>query len=90
MSATALWWLMLAAGLVVVAVVAVLLAAIIATARRIKATLTEVWTVGQAIANNTAHLDLLRRMNLAASDAAAGLRLTTQQMRGAGKPGGRR
>ena len=90
MSATVLWWLTLAAGLVVVAVVAALLAAIIATARRIKATLTEIWTVGQAIANNTAHLDLLRRINLAASDIVASVRLTAEQMRGAGEPGGKR
>jgi hypothetical protein len=90
MTATTLWWLTLAGGLVVVAVVAALLAAIVASARRIKATLGEVWTVGQAIANNTAHLDLLRRINLAASDVVASVRLTAEQTRGTGAPGGER
>ena len=81
MSATTLWWITLAAGVVVVGVVAALLAAIIATAGRIRTTLTEIWTVGQAIANNTAHLDLLRRMNLAAADTLASVRLTAEQVR---------
>lgn len=63
MSAGALWGLSLGVGAVVVGVVALLLHLIVRTAGRIRATLEEVWVAGPAIANNTAHLDLLRRIN---------------------------
>lgn len=68
----AMWWLALALGAVVVAVVAVLLGMILASARRIRGVVSDVWVVGPAIARNTAHLDLLRRINLIAGDLLEG------------------
>lgn len=63
MSALTAWWIALGAGAVVVVVVAVLLAAILESARRIRATVEEIWVVGPYIASSTAHLDRLRRIN---------------------------
>jgi hypothetical protein len=48
---------------VVVVVVAVLLTLIVREARRIKAGVSEVWNVGQKIANNTIHVALLEKTN---------------------------
>ena len=69
-----LWWLTLGIGAVVVLVVGVLLHMITTTAVRIRGALVQVWVVGPMIANNTAHVDVLRRINLVAADilAAAG------------------
>lgn len=67
-----MWWLALGLGAVVVAVVALLLALILASARRIHGVVSEIWVVGPAIARNTAHLDLLRRINLIAGDLLGG------------------
>jgi hypothetical protein len=74
MSAQAQWWLTLAGGLAVVLVVAVLLGLILASARRIRDTVAEIWVVGPGIAQHTAHLDLLRRINQVAGDILAAAR----------------
>lgn len=67
-----MWWLALGVGAVVVAVVALLLGLVLASARRIRSLASEIWVVGPAIARNTAHLDLLRRINLIAGDLLQG------------------
>lgn len=67
-----LWWLALGIGAVVVAVVALLLGLVLASARRIRGIVSEIWVVGPGIARNTAHLDLLRRVNLIAGDVLEG------------------
>jgi hypothetical protein len=46
------WSVSLAIGLVVILVVAVLLTMIVRTARQIDGAVSEIWTVGQRIANN--------------------------------------
>ena len=48
---------------VVLVVVAILLTLIVAEARRIKAGVSEIWNVGQGIANNTIHIALLEKTN---------------------------
>lgn len=63
MSTVAWWWITLGAGVVVTVVVAALLAAIVHRARRIEATLDQVWVEGPILASNTATLDQLRRIN---------------------------
>lgn len=63
-----MWWITLGVGAVVVAVVALLLGLVLASARRIRGIVAEIWVVGPRIANNTAHLDLLRPINLTAGD----------------------
>lgn len=71
-----LWWTRLGTGAVVVIVVAILLAMILASARRIRSTVAEIWVVGPSVANNTAHLDVLRRINRVAGqvlEAAGGI-----------------
>lgn len=78
MSAEQLWVLTLVVGLVVVGVVALLLALIVRSARRIRDTLDQVWVAGPAIAGQTVHLDLLRRINLVLPDVLeAGQRIAT-------------
>lgn len=68
MSGSGMWWLTLGVGAVVVGVVALLLVLISRTAARIRDTLAEVWVAGPEIARHTAHLDILRRINLVARD----------------------
>lgn len=63
MSAVALWWIALGAGAAVAAVVAVLLRLILVTARDIEETLGDIWVAGPRVANNTIHLDLVRRIS---------------------------
>lgn len=63
MSAMTAWWIALGVGAVVVGVVALLLWMILRSARRIRATVEEIWVVGPYIAASTAHLDRLRRIN---------------------------
>lgn len=58
-----MWWITLGVGLVVTGVVAALLAGIVRSARRIEATLGQVWVDGPVLASNTATLDQLRRIN---------------------------
>lgn len=67
-----MWWITLGVGAVVVAVVALLLALVVRTAGRIRETLVQVWVAGPGIARNTAHLDLLRRINLVAGEIVEG------------------
>lgn len=71
MSAAALWWITLGVGVVVIAVVALLLALVARSAARIRRTLDQVWVAGPGIAGHTAHLDVLRRINLVAGDIVA-------------------
>lgn len=63
-----MWWIALGVGLVVVLVVALLLQLIVSTARRIRRTLEAIWVAGPMIANHTAHVDLVRRINLVAGE----------------------
>ena len=58
-----MWWIALGLGLVVTLVVALLLHMIVASARRIRATVADIWVAGPLIANNTAHVEVLRRIN---------------------------
>lgn len=69
---TGMWWLTLGVGAVVVAVVALLLTLVLRSARRIRGLVSEIWVVGPGIARNTAHVDLLRRINLIAGDIVEG------------------
>ncbi len=57
------WWLTLGIYLVVVAVVAVLLTLILLEAKKIHAGVSEIWNVGQKVANNTIHISMLERTN---------------------------
>lgn len=67
-----MWWITLGVGAVVAAVVALLLGLVLASTRRIRRTVAEIWVVGPGIARNTAHLDLLRRINLIGGDLLEG------------------
>jgi hypothetical protein len=70
------WGASLALGAVVIVVVALLLQAILGVARRIEGGLGDIWIAGQAVANNTIHIALLRRTNLAVGrlcDVAGGV-----------------
>ena len=70
------WWVSLGIGAAVIVVVAVLLALIVRTARQIDAAVSEIWTVGQRIANNTIHIPLLNHTNRVVErllDVAAGI-----------------
>jgi len=62
------WWVSLAIGLVVILVVAVLLTLILHTARQIEGAVSDIWTVGQRIANNTVHIPLLNHTNRVVDD----------------------
>lgn len=81
MTGMELGWIMLGAGVLVVAIVTLLLVILIRTVERIRAVLDEVWTAGQEIANNTANLDLLRRMNMVAADTRAAARTLADRRR---------
>ena len=63
-----LWWLAIALAGVVVAVVAVLLEWIVRTARRIHRTVSDIWTGGTHIAQNTVTIALLQRTNYLAGE----------------------
>lgn len=58
-----LWWTTLAVGLVVALVVAGLLAWIVREASVILARVSEIWNLGQRVANNTAHIPSLYATN---------------------------
>lgn len=58
-----IWLLSLGIFVVVLVVVAALLTLILVTAKQIRAGVSEIWNVGQRIANNTVHLALLDRTN---------------------------
>lgn len=57
------WTISIVIYLVVVAVVAFLLLMILKTARAIRGGVSDIWTVGQKVANNTIHIALLNRTN---------------------------
>ena len=57
------WLLSLAIYALVLIVVAALLTMILVTAKRIHAGVSDIWTVGQKIANNTIHIALLDTTN---------------------------
>ena len=78
MSNMDLWWITLGAGLLVSAVVAVLLVLILRSVRRISDNLLQAWVVGKKVANNTVHIDLLRRTAVVTDDVLANLELATQ------------
>jgi hypothetical protein len=63
MSDVQLWWLALGLATVVIVVVAVLLELIVRTAHRIHQAVSDIWTGGTHIAQNTVTLALLRRTN---------------------------
>lgn len=62
------WWVSLGIGVVVILVVAVLLTLIVRTARQIDGAVSDIWTVGQRIANNTIHIPLLNHTNRVVGD----------------------
>lgn len=57
------WLASLAVFLVVLVVVAVLLTLILRTAKSIRGGVSEIWNVGQKVANNTIHISLLDSTN---------------------------
>ena len=63
-----LWWLAVALAGVVVAVVAVLLEWIVRTAHRIHRAVSDIWTGGTHIAQNTVTIALLQRTNYLAGE----------------------
>lgn len=67
-AALTVWWVSLGIGVVVIVVVAVLLTLIVRTARQIDGAVSEIWTVGQRIANNTIHIPLLNHTNRVVDD----------------------
>jgi len=75
---TAMWGLSLGLGLVVILVVALLLHLIVSSARRIRGTVADIWVAGPLIANNTAHLDVLRQINLVAGEILEGAGLVAE------------
>lgn len=75
-AAYTVWWVSLGIGVVVILVVAVLLTLIVRTARQIDGAVSDIWTVGQRIANNTVHIPLLHETNRVVDgilDRAAGI-----------------
>ena len=68
---------------VVLIVVALLLALILLAARKVRAGVSTIWTVGQQVANNTIHIALLDTTNHVAADilgSARGVVATTAAM----------
>ena len=63
-----LWWLAVALAGVVVVVVAVLLEWIVRTAHRIHRAVSDIWTGGTHIAQNTVTIALLQRTNYLAGE----------------------
>jgi hypothetical protein len=63
-----LWWLAVVLAAVVVVVVAVLLELIVRTAHRIHRAVSDIWTGGSHIAQNTVTLALLQRTNYLAGE----------------------
>ena len=67
-AALTVWWVSLGIGVVVILVVALLLTLIVRTARQIDEEVSNIWTVGQRIANNTVHIPLLSHTNRVVED----------------------
>ena len=63
-----MWIVTLVVYVVVVVVVAALLTAILLAARRVRRTVSSIWTVGQQVANNTIHIALLDTTNHVAAE----------------------
>lgn len=61
MDDTGLWIIAIVAALVVTGVVAALLVMVVRTAADIEAAVSEIWTRGQLVANNTIHIPVLHR-----------------------------
>lgn len=77
------WGLSLGIAVVVLLVVATLLTLIVRSATRILGGVSAIWVVGQRIANNTIHIDLLRRTNETAAgilDAAGGIAMASSRI----------
>ena len=68
MSDVELWWLALGLAALVVLVVAVLLELIVRTAHRIHQAVSDIWTGGTHIAQNTVTIALLQRTNYLAGE----------------------
>jgi len=68
------WAVSIAIYLVVLGVVAFLLMRILRTTQAIRGGVSDIWTVGQKIANNTIHIALLNRTNEVASGILASAR----------------
>ena len=68
MSDVQLWWLALGLAVAVVLVVAALLELIVRTAHRIHQAVSDIWTGGTHIAQNTVTLALLQRTNYLAGE----------------------
>lgn len=62
------WLVSLGVFLVVLLVVAILLTLILRTARSIRGGVSEIWNVGQKVANNTIHISLLDTTNHVVSE----------------------
>lgn len=58
-----LWWISLSAGLIVTLVVALLLWWLHTEAVKINKTVSNIWDVGQRVANNTVHIPILYRID---------------------------
>jgi hypothetical protein len=65
------WTISLVIFFVVVAVVAFLLLQILRGAQAVRAGVSDIWTVGQKVANNTIHIALLTRTNAVAGQILA-------------------
>ena len=63
-----MWILTLVVYAVVVVAVAALLTAILLAARRVRDAVSDIWTVGQQVANNTIHVALLDTTNHTAGE----------------------
>lgn len=59
--AMTLWWIAVGVAVIVTAIVAMLLRLIVSTAGDIEGAVSEVWTSGQRVANNTIHIASLHR-----------------------------
>jgi hypothetical protein len=79
-----MWWITLAIYGVVVVVVAVLLTLILQTTKQIRAGVSDIWNVGQKVANNTIHISLLDTTNHVAGQilaSAGGVAVATGAIR---------
>lgn len=66
-----LWWTTLGIYVVVLLVVAALLTLILLEAKKIHAGVSEIWNVGQKVANNTIHISMLETTNHVAGQILA-------------------
>lgn len=71
MTVEQVWWMTLGIYAVVLVVVAVLLTLILLEAKRIRAGVSEIWNVGQKVANNTIHIAMLDTTNHVAGQILA-------------------